>query len=241
MAKIKKVHKTTKKTSVKHVKENESIEFSPSEDVVDSQSDINQPSKEIKTGSKDKLTNIIGMVVIALVFLGVFAFKKGWLVAAMVDGKPIFTYQLTGSLVSRFGQQALESMITESLIVGEADKNGITITQADIDTRENEMVKSFGGNMKIEDVLKFQGMTKADFDAQIKLQLLVEKILGKDIKLSDSELDQYISTNSARLVSTSSAEIKEEAKKLFVEEQINKKIQPWFLDLKNKAKISKFL
>lgn len=177
---------------------------------------------------------------VALVILITVAVKKGWIVSAIVNGQPIFSWQLQQVLSNRYGKQTLEGMITERLITSEANKNGITVSQKDITNREEEMIKSFGGNVSIDEVVKYQGITRSDFDHQIQMQLYVENILSKSISFTDNELDNYIATNSARFEATDTAKMREEAKKMLVNQEISKKVQPWFNDLKSKAKIVTF-
>lgn len=180
-------------------------------------------------------------VLVLILVLLVLAVRKGWIVAAFVNGKPIFRYQLTQNLISRFGIQTLEGMIGEALIADAARSANVTITQAEIESKEAEVVAGLGENVKLEDVLKFQGMTKEDFDTQIRLQMTVEKLLSRDVVISESDIDNFIATNSATLVATTPSELREEARLALFTQKVNEKIQPWFEELKQKAKILRFL
>lgn len=178
--------------------------------------------------------------VLVLVLL-VLAVRKGWVIAAFVNGRPIFRYQLTQNLVSRFGTQTLEGMIGETLIADAARRAGVSVSQTEVENKEAEVVKGLGENVKLEDVLKFQGMTKEDFDTQIRLQMTVEKVLSRDIEIADSDIENFIATNSATLVATTPSELRTEARQTILTQKINEKIQPWFEELKQKAKILRFL
>lgn len=180
------------------------------------------------------------IVGIGLILLAIFAVNKGWVVSAMVNGKPIFRVQLTQSLMSRYGNQTLEGMISEQIISDEGKKAGIIITQKDIDQKEKEILDSFGGNVSLEDLLTYQGMTKKDFDNQVKVQLLVYGLLGKDVTISDEEINAFIQNNASSLVATTEAEMKAEAKAALMDQKINEKVQPWFEEVKAKANIFRF-
>lgn len=184
---------------------------------------------------------VLIVAILAVSLIGLFLTNKGLLIAATVNGKPIFRWSLNNVLVSRFGQQTLETMINEQLITDAADKAGVTVSPAEINTKEKELVASLGDNVNIEDLLKYQGMTKKDFDDQIRLQLTVQKILGKDMVISDSDVANFIATNSAAFRATDAAKLQEEARQVILENKVNEKLQPWFLELKEKAKIMKFL
>lgn len=181
------------------------------------------------------------LVLVLILVLLVLALRKGWIVAAFVNGRPIFRYQLTQNLVSRFGTQTLEGMIGEALIADAARKSDVYVTKDDVESKEAEVVKGLGENVKLEDVLKFQGMTKEDFDTQVRLQLTVEKLLSKDIQISESDIDNFIATNRATLVATTPSELRTEARQTLLSQKVNEKIQPWFEELKQKAKILRFL
>lgn len=183
----------------------------------------------------------IYLVVLVLALAGVFVTNKGWFLAAVVDGKPVFRWELNRVLTSRFGQQTLEGMISETLIAGAAQDAGVTVSPEDVEAKQQEIVASLGGGVSVEDLLKYQGMTKADFDSQVKLQLTVQKILGKDIVISENDVDAFIATNRATLVSTQPAELRNEARQAILDQKIGEKLQPWFEALKEKAQISRFL
>jgi len=189
-------------------------------------------------GKLGKTPVIVG--VLAVILLVALAFSKGYVLSAIVNNKPIFRFQLNQTLMSRFGKQTIEGMISEALIAEEAGKLGVTVTQEEIDAQEAEVLKSFGGKVTLDELLKFQGTTKAEFDGQIKLQLLVNKMMQKDMTVTDEEIAAYKETNKAIMVSSDEAELTAEARKALMDQKTNEKIQPWFTELKNKAKIFKF-
>ena len=185
-----------------------------------------------------------GRVAVVVVILGLVAFfvsHKGLVVAAVVDGRPIFRWQLNSVMTARYGAQTLDSMISQSLIDEQAQKAGVSVSGADIAKKETDLVKSLGSNVSLDDVLKYQGMTKADFEDQLRLQLTVEKLLGKDITITDADVDGYLASNAATLTATDEAGQREEAKQAIFSQDINNKLQTWFTGIKAKASILNFL
>ncbi len=182
---------------------------------------------------------IVGVLVLVLV--GLLAANKGWIVAAMVNGKPIYSWQLNKSLRNRFGQQTLEGMIGEVLIADQAKSAGVSVSQADIDAKQKEVLASLGADVKLDDLLKFQGLTKEDFINQLKLQLLVERLLTKDVTITDTDVANYIATNSATLTASDPAKLKEEARQAIKTSIVNEKLQTWFEEVRQNAKVLKFL
>jgi foldase protein PrsA len=182
---------------------------------------------------------VVGILV--LLFIGLLAANKGLIVAAVVNGKPIYTWQLNSAMRNRFGQQTLEGMIGEQLIADQARSSGITVTQQDVEAKQQEVLGSLGADVKLDDLLKFQGLTKADFINQLKLQLLVEKLLTKDLVITEADIQQYIATNTATLVATEPAKLKQEATQAIKTSIVNEKLQTWFAEVRQKAKVLKFL
>ena len=194
---------------------------------------------EIRKNKKIQWKLIVGILV--LLFVGLLAANKGLIVAAVVNGKPIYTWQLNSAMRNRFGQQTLEGMIGEQLIADQAKVSGVSVTQADVDAKQQEVLGSLGEDVKLDDLLKFQGLTKADFINQLKLQLLVERLLTKDIVITDADVAQYIATNSATLIATEPAKLKLEATQAIKTSIVNEKLQEWFAEVRQKAKVLKFL
>jgi hypothetical protein len=182
---------------------------------------------------------IVGVLV--LVFVALLAANKGWIVAAVVNGKPIYSWQLNAALRSRFGEQTLEGMIGEQLIADQAKSSGVSVSQQDVDAKQQEVLSSLGADVKLDDLLKFQGLTKSDFVNQLKLQLLVEKLLTKDLTISDTDINNYIATNRATLTATDPAKLKTEATQAIKTNIVNEKLQTWFTEIRQKAKVLKFL
>lgn len=182
---------------------------------------------------------IIGILVVVFVIL--LAANKGWVLAAVVNGKPIFSWDLNNTLRARYGQQTLEGMIGESLISDEASKNGITVNDADLAAKQKQVLSSLGTDVSLDDFLKFQGMTKADFQHQLKIQITVEKLLTKGLTISDDDINNYIATNRATLTASDPAQLKAEARQAIVNNLVSDKLQSWFTQLRQKAAVIKFL
>ncbi|MGZ3518017.1 MAG: peptidylprolyl isomerase [Vulcanimicrobiaceae bacterium] len=116
---------------------------------------------------------------------------------ATVNGQAIsrsqFDQQLESSPSSR---QVLQQMVTNSLLDQYAKQNNITITDADIAKVENQY-KSQYPNGEFDQLLKARGMTEADFRNLIRPQLIVDKAVGSNIKVSDAQIKAYFDKNHA--------------------------------------------
>lgn len=182
---------------------------------------------------------ILGGLFVLLLVLA--AINKGWVVAAVVDGQPIFSWQLNATLRTRYGQQTLEGMIGETLIQKEAKKTGVDVSADDIAAKQKEILSSLGTEVSLEDFLKFQGLSEADFNQQLIIQLTVERLLTKNLVITDGDIDNYIATSGATLTATEPAQLREEAKRAIISNQVSEQLQPWFLELRQKSNVMKFL
>lgn len=180
------------------------------------------------------------VVILVLVLVGLVAAKKGWIVAATVNGRPIYSWELNTALRNRFGQQTLEGMIGEQLIADQASSQGVKVTQEDVEKKQKDVLASLGADVKLDDLLKFQGLTKEDFVKQLKLQLLVERLLTKDLTIRDTDIQNYIASNSATLSATDPAKLKSEAEQAIRTNMVNEKLQSWFAEIRKTAKVIKF-
>ncbi len=186
-------------------------------------------------------TRPVILLLLVLAIIGLLVLNKHWIVVALVNGKPIFRWELNSALVSRFGKQTLEGLISERLIADAAKQAGVTVSREEVQAKEDEIVSGLAGDVNLEDLLKLQGMTREDFDSQITLQLTVEKLLSKDVTINEEDITSYIATNRATLTATDEASLRQEARKAIIAQHVSEKIQPWFMELKDNAKILRFI
>lgn len=180
-------------------------------------------------------------IILGILILGLLAINRGLVVAAVVNNRPIFRASVNQALVSRYGTQTLENMITEQLIEDEAAKQKVAVSKEEIEAKEQEILASFGGNVTLEEVLSYQGMTKEDFDQQIKLQMQLTKIIGKDITITDDEITTYIADNPSTLVATDSDGMKKEAREAILTQKVSEQLQTWYAAVKEKAKVYRLM
>lgn len=198
-----------------------------------------EPAQAQPPRSKTPVRWIVGVLLVSL--LSLVAINKGFVIAALVDGKPIFNWQLNSTLRARYGKQTLEGMIGEALIAKEAQKQGVSVSAQELDAKKKEILSSLGSEVSLSDFLKFQGLTESDFTQQLRLQLTVERLLTKNLTITDDDINAYIATNRATLVATEASALKEEARKAIINNVVSEKLQPWFLEVRQKANVMKFL
>lgn len=202
---------------------------------VTSESDIPQAS-----GPKRPWKHII---LIAILLVGAIFWKfKGQFIAAVVNGQPVSRWQLNDQLQKKYGNQVLESLINERLILAALRQNGIFIKSDEIDARIKQIETRLKGQLSLDEALKMQGLTRDDFKKQLEIQLSIEKYFSKDATVSSKEIDeQYKSNKDAYKNATDTAAVKADIENSIKQQKITDLFDKWFAEIQKNAKIQKFL
>lgn len=190
--------------------------------------------------SSSKVRNIVFILILVLALL--FWKFKGYFIAATVNGQPISRWELTNLLIRRFGQQSLDTVINERLILGAARQKGIFITPIDIEQKVNETKKQLEGKMTLDEALKYQGATIEEFKRNIEIQLSIDKLFDKEASVSNSEINDYLTKNSQLSKgSTDPASLQAQVREILRQQKVTDLFDTWFTDIRKNAKIQKFL
>jgi foldase protein PrsA len=116
---------------------------------------------------------------------------------ATVNGEPIsrqtFDVRLEGSPM---GRTVLQQLVQETLIQQYAKNNNITVTDAEIDARENQIKANFPAG-SWDEMLKARGLTETDVRAALKEQIILDKALAKDVTITPAQIKSYFDKNHA--------------------------------------------
>lgn len=200
---------------------------------------LDTKSKLRQIVNKRNVLILLGVIIVA----GVLYYLKGLFVVALVNGQPITRLQVIQELEKRGGQQTVSSLVTQALILQEAKKQGVNVTNTEID----EEVKKVEDSMEeqgqsLDDALVFQGLTRDDFEEQIRVQKLVEKMLAKDIQVSDKEVSDYIEQNKDNIPpDMEPEEVTSSARQQLKDQKLSSRVQEWLADLQSKANIQYFV
>ena len=184
-----------------------------------------------------------GFIFLVVIILGaVLYYGKGLLIVAIVDGRPISRLTLINELDKQAGKNTLDSLITKALILQEARKQKIEISDDEV----NKEIKQIEENLTsqgqdLDQVLGIQGVNRDELEKQIKIQKIVERIAGQDISVSDQEVDDYIEQN--KELFTEDADMEEtrgNIKQQLEQQKMNEEIPLWIESLHDKASIHYF-
>jgi foldase protein PrsA len=183
--------------------------------------------------------------IVVIVALGALLFAgRSLFVAAVVNGQPISRLAIVKESEKQSGKQALQTMVRNTLIEQEARKANVSVSEKEIDDEvkkvEAQVQKQQG--QKLDDVLTLQGMTRADLRNLIKLDKLVGKIVGREVKVSEKEVNDFIEKNREILPQDQSEDaLKKMAEERLKQQKMNEKVSTWLESLQNKAKILYFV
>lgn len=181
-------------------------------------------------------------LVILLVALIIYYFRD-WIVVASVDGRPVFRLTLVSELEKRNGQEVLNSLITEKVILAEARKANITVTDQEVSDQlakiETE-VSSQG--QELDAVLALQGMSRDDLEKQIRLQKLVEKLLGDRLNVTDEEVTKYLAENKEFLPKDQDEEtLKATVREQLRQQKLSEEFQKWIEEVRANNEVKYFV
>lgn len=205
---------------------------------------IDDSQETVESGRSVKVHKSTLIFAALIILLGILLYLgRGLIVAAVVNGQPISRVAVVQETEKASGKQVMASLIRNTLVEQEASKKNVTVSDKEI----NDQIKTIEDNLskqgqKLDQMLTMEGMTKDDLRKIIRLDILVTKLVGKDIKISDKDINNYIASNKDVLPKgKSDKELKQFAKEQLQKAQLPQKAQAWFAELEKKAKIVKFV
>src|SRR3989344_3005318 len=197
-----------------------------------------QPTMQRRLAIKREYV-VVGVLLI-IAALGVLLYRN-FLVVGTVNGEAINRLVVLQQLERQQGKDVVNSIVTQILISQEAKKKNIVATEDDI----NKEIKKIEDNLskqgqKLDQVLALNGMTQATLRDQVKTQVLIEKLIGKDIKIADKEIADYIEQNKESLaegVNTEDQKFREDIREQLRQQKLNEKFQTWLAEVRKNAKI----
>jgi len=118
---------------------------------------------------------------------------------ASVNGDKISRAQFDSKLEAGPQGKAVLNQLVQGLLIDQyAKQNNIDISDADVAKKEDE-IKSKYPPGQFEQILKSQNLTEDDVKRILRQQLVVEKAVSANIKVSDADVKSYLEKNHATL------------------------------------------
>jgi len=191
---------------------------------------------------KNRTPFLIIVILILVILLGGLYYFKNQFISATVNGQPIWRLSLIKELEKQSGEATLENLVTKSLILQEAKKQKVVISQEEIDQKMKELEDNFTSQgQNLDELLEAQNMTRVQLREQIEVQLIIEKIVSQDVEVTDEEVIAYFEANTDYFPEGSDLEsVKEEIRQQLQQQKSSDLIQSWLDSLRENAQINYF-
>lgn len=206
---------------------------------------VSSQNQQVMPFKVKKKTLAIGLIIIAV--LGLAVYFRSVFVVAMVNGQPITRLSYINETEAVYlsdarvtaGKQALNQLVTKTLIYQEASKRNITISDKEVDAEVATVRKTVEKQgQKLEEALAAQGDTLKAYRERIRIQKMLEKLVGK-VAVADKDVADYIEKNKSTLPQDlSEAELKKQVRSSLEQQKFSEKVQTLIADLQKKAKVS---
>ncbi|MCX7758460.1 MAG: SurA N-terminal domain-containing protein [bacterium] len=139
----------------------------------------------------------INLVVAFIFAILVFSFygcqNNGGSIVAEVEGQKITQEELNKELNNQYGMEVLQNLITQKLILLEAKKKNISVTDKEIDQEIEKVAMNLGGMDKLREQVKNRGISFESYKEKLKLDILLRKLIISD--LTDDEVKVFYENN----------------------------------------------
>jgi len=187
---------------------------------------------------KKKNTKPLLFIVVFFVALAVLYFFRGLFLVALVNNKPITRLALIKQLEKESGKATLENLVIKELILQEAGKKGVSVSQEDIQKEIDnitEIVEAQGSSL--ETALSMQGQSIEDLRENIRIQKTAEEILKDDISVSNEEALEYFEENKEFYEDKEFVDLEAEIKEQLFQQKLQVKFSELLETLKSDSNI----
>ena len=159
--------------------------------------------------SPQLLLAIIALLAVGLVVFAVLYFQKPAApgadldngvengVVAVVNGEEIAKNDLFDAMYAQGGREILEQLVARKLILQEAEKSGVTISEEDLDAEMEQIIaENFQGSQEeFMSVLDLYGIDPDSFREDARLNLLVRELALTRMDITEEEVREYFEEN----------------------------------------------
>ena len=185
----------------------------------------------------------IALIIVILLLGAALYYFRGLFVAAVVNGQPISRLAVIRQTEQQSGKTTLDTLVRNTLIEQKAKEANVTVSDKEVDaeiaTLQSNLSKQ---GQTLDQVLAAQGMSKDDLRQLIRLDKLVAKMVGKNITVSNKEVDDYIAKNKDSLPQgTDEATLRKQVSDQLKQQKTNDAVRIWLADVEKNSKIVKFV
>lgn len=176
----------------------------------------------------------------ALLAIALLISGRGIFVAATVNGTPVTRLEVIRELEKQGGKQVLDSLINEKLILSEARKKNAGATESEIDAKIEKFKEQLSAQGQDYDtVLELQGVKSEELRKQVRIQVILEKLLADRVSVSDDEIAKFIETNKSFMPENMNEDqLKNLAREELIQQKLSGEYANWLNEIKASAKVN---
>lgn len=182
-------------------------------------------------------------IVLAVIGL-LFAASRYWVIA-WVDNKPVTKFALFALLEKRDNGKTAEELIVESLLTSEGNKKRQVVSEEEVSAEIKKIEDQQGGAAQLDQILSIRGLNRDDFMKLVKQQLLIQKLFGEGVNISEEDIDKYIKDNEDTLTpevlgapeSSEAAKLRDGIKEQLKWGKVNENYNNWLKEVLNSARV----
>jgi len=201
---------------------------------------------------KSKVTKYSLYVLGILVFFIIADFGVQYLnndySVAVVNGQRVTERKYYDRLDQGYGSTVVAQLIEEELIMQEAEKQGITVTDEEIEADLADITEQIGGEEALDSALEYYSLSMDDLRLQIELDLMITKIIEPTLDYTEEDVQVYFEEYGETIFADDAAELEEgelldydtyrgETLEYFLEEEISNASSTWLAEAEEEAKI----
>ncbi len=207
---------------------------------------------KLKSFNYKPVAKILGMVVIivgslALIDLAVQYLNNDYSIA-VIDGTRVSRSEWRGRLEKSYGAAMATQLIEENIILLQAKKDGIEITDEEIASKVDEVRTSIGGEELLQSALVANNITMEELEDQIKIELLSKKILEPTLVYTEEDVKSFFDQYSDVIFSSEAAALeegeqldydtyKDKTKEVYIEQLVSSNLDSWLTEKKSQYNI----
>lgn len=185
---------------------------------------------------------IYGFIILAALIFVLWQVKSVF-VAATVNNQPISRAKLVRELETRYGEQVLDTLITQKLVEQAANEQNITVTDEEINQQIEEIrtqVELQGSTL--EDALAMQGQTEENLREGVRYSIMVEKLFEGQAQVTEEEVRAYYDQNQEFYgEETTYEDVSANIREQMVQQQLSGRFQQWLMERRDEATIRQFV
>jgi foldase protein PrsA len=140
---------------------------------------------------------IVALIGAAVFGSGILSGKTSEGVVGRVNGEAITKDELYDALKDQYGQETLNTLISEKIIKLEIKKHNIEVPEKDVEEEFQKLVDQYGGQEQFDQIFESYGYDQNDIKEDIKMSLQLKKLLEPKITITEEEMKEYFETNKA--------------------------------------------